>query len=249
MAWQYYVALPWVFAALVAVHWTLLARDGQSRTRRAAVTGALVGVVGLTQLLFAAVAAAIVAVAFTLRRRFRALAIAGFAGLPFTGYYVVSTAARRQALGATARRTAAESLVPIMPRETVLAAVVALTIVLWLRVGRETESGVIEAGVLVAGPLWVGASLKSATYLSRFLPVVTYPLVAGTLAAGVMTVAEQRRLARIGGDADATDGGTRPPLPVVAALPRWVFVSVVVALSLLVTVASLAAVPPQYPSL
>lgn len=246
-AWQYYLAVPWVFATLAAAHWALGAHDAPTRHRRAIVTGALVGIVGLIQVFFAAVAAAIVAVAFALRRRGRALAAAGLTGGLFAGYYLVSAAACRQAFGGTARRMAAEPLAPITLREVALIAVVVLTLLLWLRAGRLSDRGVIEAALVVAGPLWIGAALASAGYLTIFAPILTYPLVAAAAVAGVTAIFDGHVSPRTAPDA-LGDGGARPALPIVAALPRWVFVSSVGVLALALTAELLARVPPHYPT-
>lgn len=208
-AWQYYVALPWIFVSLASADWTLSADLRQSRRRRAIVTGLLIAAVGLTQVLFAGLTAIIIAVACLLRRRVQTLIEIGLTGLPFAGYYLLSPVAREQILQSIGGRTASEPLFPISLREIVFIAVVIVGIAIWYR-ERSSISPVVGAGLLVVGPIWAFAVLTSGEYLSYFFPVLAVPLMLTGLAAGGCAVFDRHisRLA-IGPRRAYADGGFR----------------------------------------
>lgn len=234
-AWQYYVTLPLILAAFVSVDWTLASQ--QSR-RRAIITGLLIGAAGLTQVLFAGIAALVVAVACLLERRLRTLVEITLTALPFAGYYLVSMPAQEQIFKSISGRTASEPLFPITPVEIVFLAVVLVGIVLWYR-ERRAISSVIGAGLLVSGGLWSFAVLTSGEYLSYFLPVLAVPLMLTGLSAGVCATADRYSLSDRPRRAYA-DGGVR-------TLP-WRFLAPVLALfSIALTIVLLDAVLPTYP--
>jgi hypothetical protein len=248
-AWQYHVALPWAFAVLVSAHWTLQSAGWTQRYRRAAVTGALVGVLGLTQVLFAAIAAMIVTVAFLAARRPRSLAVAGLSGLPFSAYYLLVAPAREQVIGSIGGRGSTESLLPVSVEEFVLGAAIVAVIVAWYctrRWNQDRDSQhVLGAGALVAGGVWMFAIFLRGVYLTLFVPVLAYPLVAAAAADIVSRLVEPRRgqpLARL----HATDEG-RSTMPLIERLSWRAFAFVLVVFTLVLTVILLVRIPPQYP--
>lgn len=210
--WQYYVVLPWICAILVSTDWTLATTDRHSQRNRAIITGCLLGIAGLTQMLLTLATIAVVVVAYLLRRRVRALIVTGLSGLPFASYYLISTAAREQLIGGVGRKITVESLLPITPKEIAFIALVVVAIALWYR-SREELSPVIGAIVLAAGSLWVGAAIRSSAYLSHFFPVLMYPLLVMGLAAGI-TATLDRYIDSVSSPQSAhVDGGHPAALP------------------------------------
>lgn len=232
--WQYYVVIPWICGALVATDWTLDATETQTRRNRAILTGCLLGVAGLTQMLLALVGIGVVLVAYLLRRRLRELVIAGLSGLVFASYYLISTAAREQLLGGAARRLAPEPFMPVTLKELAFIALVGGCLALWYS-QRERLSPVVGGIVLVVGPLWTGAALFASAYLSRFLPILTFPLLSLGLVAGVETLLRQRgrtpALRRV-----HADGGQSVTLPIVDRLSQPQFVAMLVCVSVGLTI-------------
>lgn len=241
-AWQYYVVLPWIFAALLSTQWTLDADSQRSRYYRAAITGGLLGVAGLTQVLFSAVAVLVVFLAYLYRHRLSALLVTGLTGLPFASYYLLSTAAREQLLGGTANRSAAEPLMPITFSEIAFLVLVIAGIACLIR-SRDEISPVIASGLVVSGVLWAGAVFLSGGYLSYFLPVIAVPLLLTGLATVAVELLDEHST-QISPHFVRADGGS------VAESDRnsWRSMTIVlVAVSMTLTIALLTILLPTYP--
>lgn len=238
-AWQYYVALPWVFAALASADWTLAADARRSRRRRAILTGLLIAAVGLTQVLFTGITALIVTAACLLRRRVRTLVEIAATGLPFAGYYLLSPAAREQILQSIGGRTASEPLLPITLQEIIFLAVVVGGVALWYR-ERRSISPIVGAGLIVAGSIWSFAVFTSGDYLSYFLPVLAVPLVLTGIVAGVCAMVDRHTSFVTDPRRAYADGG----VPVV---PWQILVSVLTLISVGLTILLLNSVLPTYP--
>lgn len=247
-AWQYYIALSLSCLVLISTHWMLSASLASSRLRRAIVTGVILGCLGLTQVLFAGVTALIVAVACLFQQRYRTCLITALASLPALCYYLFIPPAREQLLSEAVRRSVAEPLWPMTPREVVFTLGLLFVFIVWYRLrGRLSESDLSGAVLVVVGGIWIYAVFLSAGYLAHIFPILALPLclIAGTTVA----VAEFDARTRISSRPalTQTDGGAVESLMVIGDIPHWMFIIGCVALSCLLTLSLLVIIIPRYP--
>lgn len=198
--WHYSFVLPFVILALLFAHYAIVKDGGKQRLGWAALTGLIIGYVGLNQYVLAAYAAVAVAVVFLARRRFTELGVTGGVGAVYatalllapssTDSFILNMAADRLKLDQWSLAAFENGVINIATTPTYLFIVV-LTVVFGIErllSGRPTsESGVVEGSILVVGGLWLFfTGLAAPAWFSQLAQyVVQYLLLGGIVTQGV----------------------------------------------------------------